>query len=82
MSVLQQRTLKVHSKSGVIVEENRYFDQRSLSGKFPYKCSFIVDADSSLGIIAVVQEMKFRKNEVTGECIDYVQVIFQTVIRR
>lgn len=73
---LQPRVLKVHSKSGVIVEENKYFDRHSLSGKYPYKCSFIVDASSNLGIIAVIQEMKLRKDEDTGECTDYVQVKF------
>lgn len=71
---LQPRVLKVSSKSGAIVEENSYFDRHSLSGKYPYKCSFIVDANSNLGIIAVIQEMKLRKDEDTRECIDYVQV--------
>ncbi|KAK7602542.1 hypothetical protein V9T40_008131 [Parthenolecanium corni] len=70
---LQPRVLKVSSKSGAIVEENSYFDRHSLSGKYPYKCSFIVDANSNLGIIAVIQEMKLRRDEDTHECIDYVQ---------
>lgn len=73
---LQPRALKVTTKTAVIVEENQYFDRHSLSGKYPYKCSFIVDAEQRSGIIAVVQEMKLRKDEETGECIDYVQVIW------
>lgn len=59
-------------KSGAIVEELSYFS--TLSGNFSYKCSFKVESNFEMGIFAVIQKMKLRKNATTGECIDYVQV--------
>lgn len=67
---------QVASKSGIIFHENHDFDRYALSGEYPFNCSFSVDAFSHLGIIAVVQEINFRKDNDTGECIDYVQVIW------
>ncbi len=66
------------SKSGAIVEELNYF--KTLSGIYPYRCKFIVESTFQMGIFAVIQKMVLRKNQTTGECIDYVQVIFKKII--
>lgn len=60
--------------SGAIIEEFRYFDK--LSGKYPFICQFKVKTTNGLnmGIFAVIQTMRLRKNKTTGECIDYIQV--------
>lgn len=58
--------------SGVLVEELQYFS--SLSGKYAFNCKFTVESISEMGIFAVIQKLKLRKNTTTGECIDYVQV--------
>lgn len=60
------------AESAAIVEEIRYFD--TFSGKFPFNCQFKVKSTQEMGIFAVIQKMKLRKNKTTGECIDYVQV--------
>ena len=58
--------------SGLIVEEVSYFSQ--LSGKYPYNCKFTVESTTEMGIFAVVQKLKLRKNTSNNDCIDYVQV--------
>ncbi|XP_065220790.1 uncharacterized protein LOC135845868 [Planococcus citri] len=57
--------------SGLLVEEISYFKQ--LSGKYPYNCKFTVESTAEMGVFAVIQKLKLRKNTTTGECIDYVQ---------
>lgn len=64
-------------RSAAIVEEVEYFS--TLSGKYPYKCKFEVESTQEMGVFAVIQKLKLRKNATTGECIDYVQVIQHSV---
>ena len=63
-------------QSAVIIEETQYFDE--LSGKWSFDCQFKVKAvQKEMGLFAVIQMMRLRRNTTTGECIDYVQVIMK-----
>lgn len=65
--------LGYENKSGIIIRENFL---KGLSGKHAWDCLFTVRGGSA-GVIAVIQQMKFRTNRTEGHnasCIDFVQV--------
>ncbi|KAI5696879.1 hypothetical protein M8J76_004558 [Diaphorina citri] len=64
--------LGYENKSGIIIRENFL---KGLSGKHAWDCLFTVRGGSA-GVIAVIQQMKFRTNRTEGHnasCIDFVQ---------
>lgn len=88
-SEVQVRKVKLGKgpNSGLIVRQSRLNDH-SLQWPLNKLCSFKVEAYSAKnnfhipflsprhgesGVFAVIQYIVFRKNETTGECIDYVQ---------
>ncbi|KAJ1531801.1 hypothetical protein ONE63_000455 [Megalurothrips usitatus] len=64
-------SLGENENSAISLKELRYFDK--WSGAFPFYCALTVTAPWGYGIIAVIQNLDFRQNETTSECIDYVQ---------
>lgn len=87
-SEVQQRRIKLGkgSKSGLIVKQSRLNDH-ALPWPTNLRCSFRVEAYSDKshfpvpfwpinekdGVFGVIQNLNFRKNDTTNECIDYVQ---------
>lgn len=88
-SQIKTRKIKLGkgSKSGLIVKQTRLNDH-SLQWPINLHCVFKVEAASESnifhniglmssrennGIFAVIHYLIFRKNESTGECIDYIQ---------
>lgn len=71
---LQSKVIEIgkDAKSAAVIEETSYFD--TFTGRHPFKCQFKVKSIQEMGIFAVIQKMKLRKNKTTGDCIDYVQV--------
>lgn len=58
--------------SGLIVTQSRLSYHPIDWTKNAY-CKFEVNSGKNGGIFAVIEYLVFRKNETTGECIDYVQ---------
>ncbi|XP_017781812.1 PREDICTED: uncharacterized protein LOC108566447 [Nicrophorus vespilloides] len=65
-------------KSGLIVDQKR-LGNHNLDWSVNFLCKFQVQAQHPFihadrnGLFVVIQSLSLRKNEVTGECIDYVQ---------
>lgn len=64
--------LETESSSGLIVSLGRLKDH-SWAWEKNFICSFKVQTRSHLGLFIVIQNIVFRKNLSTDECIDYVQ---------
>lgn len=64
--------LGYNERSGLAVQETRYFNH--WPGSYEFNCRFELKAIAKDGIVAVIQNLNLRRNETSGECIDYVQV--------
>lgn len=60
------------NRSAIIVRETTYFND--WSGLNDFDCKFTVKANFKMGVFAVIQSMSLRKDPVTDNCIDYIQV--------
>lgn len=59
-------------QSALLIKDSRYFQQ--WTGKHEFNCKFSVTSPLELGVVAVIQQMSFRRN--AADCIDYVQVCY------
>lgn len=65
--------LEAEDKSGIIVSI-RTLRNHPLAWQYSFNCKFYVEAkQSDSGIFAVIQNLDFRRNNVSNTCIDYVQ---------
>lgn len=60
-------------RSGLYVRETRYFDH--WRGTYQFNCRFELETLANDGIAVVIQKLDMRRNESTGECIDFIQFL-------
>ncbi|XP_049816915.1 uncharacterized protein LOC126263975 isoform X1 [Schistocerca nitens] len=71
-SHVKKQTIKLPPENGILITEQRTFDK--WSGYKEFRCKFKVELLDEGDLFAVIQNVTFRKDPVTGECIDYVQL--------
>lgn len=72
-SEITRRGVKFDFGTALNLTQSRLGDH-SLRWSANVNCNFrLIPTTKHDGIIAVIQELSFRRNESTGECIDYVQ---------
>jgi hypothetical protein len=70
----KKRTIKLGNKdkSALHITDGRMF--KSWTGSSTFNCVFEVQAIHKDELAVVIQNLYLRKDPITGECIDYVQV--------
>lgn len=54
----------------------KYLNEHPIDWRYDMECKFkVTTTNNHGGVIAVIQNLTFRKNSTTDECIDYVQFI-------
>ena len=75
-SPITDRKIKLgrDNQSGLILKQLRVLGSRPIPLTTNFFCKFkLATKHNTDGIIAVIQSLAFRKNEHTGECIDFIQ---------